>query len=299
MSGSDDPIPPNRYATVNLVEMLSVAQDLPAEAIALALMNPARVADAVLAVVARAAGGEALAEREQNLLFWGIHILAGARDVRLFRPLLALLRRPGDAVPELLGEAVAGTLPRVVATAFDGDADALEAAIADREADEFVRWSLFGALALLTADGRIARERTAAFLARFADARPARAGDAAWTGWEQAIALLGLADLAPAVQAARDDARLLDDVSDPDWFALTLADATARPHDRARFHDLDLGYADDVVEELRQVLSADVEPYDPPEPVRNPWRDVGRNDPCPCGSGLKHKKCCLAAAPGA
>ena len=22
---------------------------------------------------------------------------------------------------------------------------------------------------------------------------------------------------------------------------------------------------------------------------------VGRNDPCPCGSGKKHKKCCLAA----
>ncbi|MEX1330004.1 MAG: SEC-C metal-binding domain-containing protein, partial [Desulfobacterales bacterium] len=26
---------------------------------------------------------------------------------------------------------------------------------------------------------------------------------------------------------------------------------------------------------------------------------VGRNDPCPCGSGLKHKKCCLGkSAPG-
>jgi len=23
------------------------------------------------------------------------------------------------------------------------------------------------------------------------------------------------------------------------------------------------------------------------------WRDVGRNDPCPCGSGRKFKKCCL------
>ncbi|NOU06907.1 MAG: zinc chelation protein SecC [Hyphomicrobiaceae bacterium] len=22
---------------------------------------------------------------------------------------------------------------------------------------------------------------------------------------------------------------------------------------------------------------------------------IGRNDPCPCGSGKKHKKCCLAA----
>ena len=25
--------------------------------------------------------------------------------------------------------------------------------------------------------------------------------------------------------------------------------------------------------------------------------DVGRNDPCPCGSGKKYKKCCGAAAP--
>jgi uncharacterized protein YecA (UPF0149 family) len=31
----------------------------------------------------------------------------------------------------------------------------------------------------------------------------------------------------------------------------------------------------------------------PNEPVVNPWRDVGRNDPCPCGSGKKAKKCCL------
>ncbi len=27
------------------------------------------------------------------------------------------------------------------------------------------------------------------------------------------------------------------------------------------------------------------------EPVRNPLKDVGRNDPCPCGSQKKFKKC--------
>ena len=26
-------------------------------------------------------------------------------------------------------------------------------------------------------------------------------------------------------------------------------------------------------------------------PVRNPTRAVGRNDPCPCGSGQKFKRC--------
>ena len=29
------------------------------------------------------------------------------------------------------------------------------------------------------------------------------------------------------------------------------------------------------------------------EPVRNLGRKVGRNDPCPCGSGRKHKVCCM------
>lgn len=29
------------------------------------------------------------------------------------------------------------------------------------------------------------------------------------------------------------------------------------------------------------------------ETRRKAWADVGRNDPCPCGSGLKYKKCCL------
>jgi preprotein translocase subunit SecA len=30
-----------------------------------------------------------------------------------------------------------------------------------------------------------------------------------------------------------------------------------------------------------------------PEPIRNRQRQVGRNDPCPCGSGKKFKKCCM------
>jgi SEC-C motif-containing protein len=31
-----------------------------------------------------------------------------------------------------------------------------------------------------------------------------------------------------------------------------------------------------------------------PKPVVRETPKVGRNDPCPCGSGLKHKKCCGA-----
>jgi len=36
--------------------------------------------------------------------------------------------------------------------------------------------------------------------------------------------------------------------------------------------------------------------YLPQEPLTNPFRHVGRNDPCPCGSGKKFKRCCLGKA---
>jgi preprotein translocase subunit SecA len=32
----------------------------------------------------------------------------------------------------------------------------------------------------------------------------------------------------------------------------------------------------------------------PPPPMRREGEKVGRNDPCPCGSGKKYKKCCGA-----
>lgn len=54
----------------------------------------------------------------------------------------------------------------------------------------------------------------------------------------------------------------------------------------------------------KQSASLDELTKDIPEPTKSTWNalsksrrrvgdKVGRNDPCPCGSGLKHKKCCL------
>lgn len=276
----------------NLVEALAIAQHLPVEALDEAVRRPQAIAEPVLRLVERAASGHTSTGREQNLLFWGIHVLGAARDRRLYGPLLRLLRRPAEPLGELIGDAVGTTLPRIVAGSFDGDPTPLEQALLDRDADEFVRWSLFGAYAFLVFAGAVPRERAEDLLVRFDETRPARAGDSAWTGWQEAIALLGLSSLAPRIAAARADARLLEDEDDPDWFELTLAEAVARPDDASRFAERELGYIDDLVAELEAALEPEDEP-EPEEPVQNPLRDVGRNDPCPCGSGKKFKKCCL------
>ncbi len=50
-------------------------------------------------------------------------------------------------------------------------------------------------------------------------------------------------------------------------------------HERARFRREDGRW---------MVCGGEVSPKDPPRHVEK----VGRNDPCPCGSGAKYKKCC-------
>lgn len=296
MSAFTDDIPAARHGGgAKLVERLSNAQHLPVDAMDAAIRRPDRIADAVLDVVTRAAQGEPLSSQEGNLLFWGIHVLGEVRETRLLPPLLRLVRRLDDDMLELmLGDTVTLTLSRIVVSTYDGDLRSLADAIADREADGFVRWSLLNALAYLTFAQAVPREAASDLLVRFDDERWAAGGDPAWVGWEEAVALLGFTNLADRVAAARRDARLLDDVSDPEWFALTLADAAAKPDDRARFDDKDLGPVVDVVAELDRALASDGE-GEPEAPVVNPLRDVGRNDPCPCGSGKKYKKCCLAA----
>jgi preprotein translocase subunit SecA len=45
-----------------------------------------------------------------------------------------------------------------------------------------------------------------------------------------------------------------------------------------------------VVQQPRVAMSTN-SPSDTKVATRNPSRKVGRNDPCPCGSGKKYKKC--------
>ncbi|HVT87225.1 MAG TPA: SEC-C metal-binding domain-containing protein [Tepidisphaeraceae bacterium] len=58
-------------------------------------------------------------------------------------------------------------------------------------------------------------------------------------------------------------------------------------------HDEELAAIEDPDTNLMGDLSPKSEPPSPkPKPIRRPAAKVGRNDPCPCGSGKKYKKCC-------
>ena len=305
-----------------LVEQLNGANGLPRQAIDDCLANIEAVAPELLALVEQAADGT-LDPAQLAPLFYGVHILAAARQQRLFAPLMRLLRRPTQAVEALLGEADIVTLPRIIAGGFDGNAAELFELIRRPATDPYMRDSLFGAVAFLTWAGRIDADATRGFIERYDDERLVPDDDFAWFAWSHVIELLGLSDLTPRVERAYADGRIPREISDLRRFRAGMADAlAAEPGDASRFVDDELGYLDDLGEELatfdfgadkpvgrdgggvapgRDAPPAFLTPeqqeqYRRGMPVTRSSPKIGRNDPCPCGSGKKYKRCCGAVA---
>lgn len=286
----------------------TLEEQLPTVAIGACLVRQEEAAPLLRQLMTRATNDGIATDSQATQLFRALHILGGARDSATFLPLLQLLQGPQDEVDWFLGDASIETLPHIAAGVFDGNADALFGAILNRDLDGAIRGSLLGAAAFLTWERRIDRPTMIAFLERFA-AEPSTPGDElAWSSWAEAIALLGLRHLEPLVSEAVKDERLDDDLLFlREEFETMLAAAEEKPDEKSRFDDANLGYIEDVLAALEPFSYGDSEEADGPDapqdfegepvpqPVTNPWRLVGRNDPCPCGSGKKAKRCCLAA----
>jgi Protein of unknown function (DUF1186)/SEC-C motif len=243
-----------------------------------------------------------------DALFFMFHLLGEWREKSAYRPLARLLRRPPDEIESIFG--TSETLHRVMAAVFDGDPEPLYEIIRDRTARDIVRLGMCEAIAMVTLRGELPRTEAERFLfACYSELEPQH-GDAVWVGWQSAISLLGLAELKPMVEQAfareliegfwlefKDfEQDLRESIDDPtgspgagrgnytlfgktieefsDWYCFS-PQARADREERA----------------ARRELAATS--YAPVTPVTNPWGKVGRNDPCPCGSTKKFKKCCL------
>lgn len=279
---------------------LATERSLPRLAVAACTARIEEAAPALRDVLVRASLGFELSEADETLLFRGLHVLSAARYEGAFRALLQFLARPSAEVDYILGDVITEGLSKIAAGMFDGDADALFDAIRRRDTDDFVRDALLGAATFLAWEGRIEAARMRAFLIDFFEARRAPAGEHVWYGWQESVAMLGLNDLTPLVAVAFRE-ELVEPLSTTfDYFESDLAEAERDPADIARMRRANLGYIADAVEELERWPAQrddDERPRHndlaPRTPVINALRYVGRNDPCPCGSGLKAKKCCL------
>jgi yecA family protein len=211
-----------------VIQELEAAEYRPDAVLRRAVVHADGIAPAVIALVEKAAEGIYLLPKQQRLFFWGLHVVAAARCTTLYQPLLRLLRLDrAEYLDVLFGNALTESLPRVIISVFDGDATPLFELCSQKSADEYLRWGVFEAIARLTSDGAIPRPMTVEFLSRFERENLADPGEAAWEGWQDAIALLGVEELRDRVRATWRDERSPSEPSDQEiieeWFARSLA----------------------------------------------------------------------------
>jgi hypothetical protein len=241
-------------------------------------------------------------------LFFIFHLLGDWRATSAYRALARFLRSPSDHVDAAISDAITTTTHRVMAAVFDGDPHPIYNIILDENADEFVRARMCETLAMLVLQERLDRAEVSSFLGDCWISLQPRDGSFVWHGWQSAIALLGLVELKDIVKEAFDRK-----IVDPSWlryqdFEDDLTLALLKPTEPWGSNRDEFVLFGDTIEELstwygfsekyreeRERLRNAPPPslFPPTEPIKNPLRGVGRNDPCPCGSGKKYKKCCL------
>ncbi len=107
---------------------------------------------------------ELKASANPNALFFIFHLFGEWREKSAYWPLAVFLRLPPDVLNTILGDCITETSHRVMAAVFDGDPEPLYQIIRDPDADEYVRAKMLQTLAMLTRQGKLPRDATAAFL---------------------------------------------------------------------------------------------------------------------------------------
>ncbi|MBV8825210.1 MAG: DUF1186 domain-containing protein [Hyphomicrobiales bacterium] len=291
-----------------ILEKFSNYDGLPVEAIRAAEADRAAMVPVFLQVIQTFISASSEERAYPSPIFFIFHLLASWREKSAYQPMVRLLRCPRDDLENILGDAITETSARVIAAVFDGDPQHLYETILDTRTDEFVRSAMCDTLAIVTLRGQLPRPEAARFLAScFTDIKP-ELDCYVWDGWQDAIAALGLTELRPLVKQAFERGSV-----EPTW--LSFEDFEEDLKAAVDYPEAPLWFVerfpplDDVVEEFsswpsfkegereRERIAAGAHRslwdgfHD--GPAVNPFKEVGRNDPCPCGSGKKFKKCCL------
>ncbi len=234
-------------------------------------------------------------------LFFIVHLLGEKGEAAAFGPLCRLLL-DGEASEMILGDGITTTVPRVLVSTYGGDLAALATVVEAVEADDFARYGALLVMAYLARTGRVPEAEMHAHLLRWLAEMQPQAEHLVWMAWVLAVAHLGYADLARTAEELIRRGFVPGGVMDAAGFREDLERALGDPETVEGFaHDC-IGPFGEALEELGSwhSFSGEDEPgftaHEARQPVTNPLRGVGRNDPCPCGSGKKFKKCCLGAA---
>ena len=248
------------------------------------------------------------AEREDYMLhLFALFLLAQFREKRAYAPIVQMVSAPGETPFDLVGDTVTEGLSQILASVYDGNPAPLHGLVESEAVNEYVRSAALDTFLVLEHTGQMPRAEVVEYFRSLFHGKLQRTHSYAWGWLVCSVADLPAPELLEEVRQAYAEGLVDDTIADLEGVERDMV--APEPWRRDRQHLITDAIAEmewwasfdpeDSWPKKLPKLEAPVPPPPAPPPasyvapkpfVREP--KVGRNDPCPCGSGKKYKKCC-------
>lgn len=231
---------------------------------------------------------------------YAAHLLAQFRVREAYPILVDLMSLPGDLSYDVLGDDIVEIGGRLLASVCHGDLSLIKALAENTKADEFMRMQAITALAVLALQGELDRSSVMGYYRQLLL-------DPSVRKKPELLSLLICAccdlypeevyeDIKEIFKLKLNDRQIIGiDSVEKDMFAGKSAKLEASKQ------NIHLQFIDDTIAEMEGwfCFSETYRAYFAGRSEKSKLQEIvpkkpkiGRNDPCPCGSGKKYKKCC-------
>jgi len=323
----------DEFRELSVEEMMEIFsyddQVFPRHALRQAVEKRDEITPHLLIALERAADDpEDILEAGDDSYIYAMFLLAQFREKRAYPLVIKLASHPPELVDALLGNIPTEDLANILASVSTGDAGLIAELAENREAEEFARAAAIRSWLALVVSGDRSREEAMAYYKSLFEGRLEDRNEVVWSELVDAANDLYPEEVYDHIKKAYDDGLVDEYIVDPEWVDeqidlgkdAVLADLPEWNHlvedvtvemgawfenrehgdewdEDEDWYEEDEWDEDDEEDEWdagpRRLSALNGNNLAPTEPYRAP-ETVGRNDPCPCGSGKKYKKCCGA-----
>lgn len=254
-----------------------------------------------------------------NSFVYALYLLAQFREKRAYPLIIKLVSHPPELIDKLFEDIPIDDLHNLLAAVSLGDTSLIEGLVANKGADEFVRGAALRSWLTLVACGEKSRAEAVDYYKSLFEGGLEDRNDVVWSDLADCATDLHPQELYGYIRKAIEDGLVDELFIDLNWvnerMAQSKVNVLAELHEENHLiedaiselnwwssnRDSDDDWDDDdwddgEDEEWRddhQIAAMNGHNFAPQTPYRAPQK-IGRNEPCPCGSGKKYKKCCGA-----
>ena len=266
----------------------------PRQAVEEAIANQERIIPELLSIIEDATlNVQELVHRERYMAhIYAMYLLAQFREARAYPLIADFFSIPGEITMDLAGGVVTEDLSRILASVSHGDTSLMEQLVENEEANEYVRNAALNGMLTLVAREQMSREEMVSYCQSLFRGKLERKHSHIWDGLVSCCTDLYPEEVLEDIEQAFEDGLVdemfigLDEVRenlarDKKWVLEDLRNNRRRT------------FIKDTVEEMEWwACFRSSKPRRLPRLRTKQTKKVGRNEPCPCGSGKKYKRCC-------